>query len=790
MNQIQGSLSLNNDSQQFDFKNWLFRIIRLWPWIISSILISFTIAWLNIMTTEPIFETAASIIIKDQKKGGTQLDNQLLKELNLSGGGKLLENEIEVLKSIDLIEEVIRKNNLNIYLKEIGYFSDRTIYDREQPFNVEILNPDEVTSDIEWEIITQSDPNFLLLKTKYSENQLRLKKWYKSGKINFRFLPNEHFISPQTLISKSFKISIINPKKAAQAYKRQLQVKQLGRLTTVIQLSIQDLNYDRGTTFLHSMIEIYNQQGLKDKNQTTANTIDFLKERLSVVEDELKEVEGAVENFKRINKVTSVSSEANIYLDLAKDLDKQKAEQETKVNIVNALEKELIDNRNNPKLVPSTLGIIDPSLSVLIESHNNILLQRERFVKLAGNKNPGLEDLNNQVDNLRRSLLENVKNLRTSYDIALSDITSKDKQLNTRLNSIPLLEKQLLEISRDRNVKEQIYLFLLQKKEESSITLASSVIDSRTIEKPRGITKVKPKPKLIYLTALSIGLIIALIPMLLIDFFDTRVAGRKEIESKCMAPLVGEINYISKMNSAIQMKSNSRSVVSEQIRAIRSALSFTGKGLGQKVILITSHQAGEGKSFTSINLAASYALLNKKVVVLEFDLRKPRLLKNLGLKAENGISNILSGQSHISSVLVEIPDFNGNFFVLPSGPIPPNPAELILSLQMPKLIDELKEKFDYVIIDSPPFSLVTDANLLRQFTDATIIVLRQGYSFKEAYNEINFQVTQSPEKGIYTILNGVNKSWKYSYYAAKYNDSYGYGYGYSSSYLDEKSVSK
>jgi tyrosine-protein kinase Etk/Wzc len=780
----QYNISTNISTEEIDIKAWFFRVIRLWPWFLSFMLISLITAWYYLKITEPVFQSSASIMIKDDKKVGNSstMDNNVLKALNISGSGKLLENEIEVLKSSDLIREVILKEQLYLTFKKEQYFADKVIYGEEQPVLIEIADPEGIKMPMDWKLILY-ETSWKLQTLKGDPIIVSIGKWYRLNGIKFRFIPNKKFDEIMGgEKTASYLIHLDNLNSTVLNYKRQIVINQVGKQSTVISLSVNDSHYERGNAFLRALIKIYNQQGLNDKNLTTSNTMQFLDERLSVVERELRNVEGSVESFKRANRVTEVSEQAKAYLDMTKYVDQKKAEQETQVNIINALERELAGQGKNPRLVPNTLGVTDPSAAYLIEQHNILVLQRERIASLSGPRNPALADLDNQVKELRMNLLENVRNLRNAYIMALNDIRAQDRKLNEKLLSIPALEKQLLEISRDRNVKQQIYLFLLQKREESAIALASSVIDSRSVETPRAIKKVKPQNSLILGTAALIGLLLALIPILMIDFLDDKVGGVREVMEKSRLPILGEQNHVKKLEYPIVISSNKRDVISEQIRTIRTNISFTGKGANIKKILVTSHIPGEGKSFTSLNIAASYAILGKKVAVLEFDLRKPRLLKNLGLSANKGISNYLSGQCDLDQIIVPVnSDSNPFFHLIPSGPVPPNSAELILGERMQKLIDELESAYDFILIDTPPFSLVTDAILLKRYADISIVVLRQGYSKKDVYRDIHDKLRNGPDDPVYLVLNGVNRFMKYSYYSSKYNGSgtgYGYGYNY------------
>jgi tyrosine-protein kinase Etk/Wzc len=773
--------TITAQTEEIDFKAWFFRILRLWPWFLGFMFLSLLVAWFYLQITEPVYQSSASIMIKDDKKTGvgSTMDNNVLKALNISGSGKLLENEIEVLKSADLIREVVLKEKLYLTFTKKKYFADEVVYNDDQPFQLEIANPELISKPIYWEI--SSNNNGWTFNPKVGGAiPIDIDKWYEFDGLRFRFISDDSALIKQKFPNSSteYVIRIVNPNQAVLEYKRKIDIKQVGKQSTVISLSVDDSHYGRGKAFLGSLIRIYNQQGLNDKNLTTSNTMDFLEERLGVVERDLRTVEGTIEVFKRNNHITEVSEQAKSYMDMVKTMDQKKAEQETQVNIVNALEKEIANPSVNVRLVPNTLGVADHSATLLIEQYNNLILQRERIASLAGPKNPALADLDNQVKEVRLTLLENVRNLRKANILTLNDIKEQDRKLNEKLLSIPALEKQLLEISRDRNVKQQIYLFLLQKREESAIALASSVIDSRSVETPRGLKKVKPISALIYGTAIAIGLFLALIPILLIDFLDDKVGSVREVVEKSMLPLLGELNYVKNLDSPIAITAKNRDVISEQIRAIRTNISFTGKGSQVKKIMVTSHVPGEGKSFTSLNIAASYALLGKKVAVMEFDLRRPRLMKNLGLISKKGISNYLSGQLTIDEIIIPVDtDLGQNLHIIPSGPIPPNPSELILGERMQNLMDELEKQYDFILIDTPPFSLVTDAILLKQHADISIVVLRQGFSSKEAYRDIFDKLRSSQDDSLYVILNGVNRHQKYSYYASKYSQ-YGYGYGY------------
>ena len=495
-------------------------------------------------------------------------------------------------------------------------------------------------------------------------------------------------------------------------------------------------------------------------------------------------MEGQVQQFKSSNRITDVSVEAQQYMAQAKEVDQKKAEQQTQLNILESLEANLKANQDDPKLVPSGSGITEPSLAEMIQTHNRLVNDRERQAERLGPKNPIPVDLANQIANLRVSLIANIGNLKQAYRIALNDITRKDAELNARIRNIPQIQKNLVQIQRDQSVKEQLYFLLLQKREESAITLASTIPDSRSIEKPRSTGIVSPKKPFIIVIAFLLGLIIPIGIIYLINFFNNKIEDRDEVEQKCKAPVLGEISYVKKDTSPIVVQKGSRSIVAEQFRGIRTNISFTKPGHSPKIVLVTSHRPEEGKSFTSLNLAASYALLDKKVVVLEFDLRKPRLSAALNIHSDTGISNYLAtGATAIDSILHEVPGFEQHFWLLPAGPIPPNPAELILGERMKKLMEELNKRFDFIIFDTPPYGLVTDSSLLAAHADISVVVLRQGFTFKWVLPELNKKIADNPAQPLYTVINRVGEKNKYGSYKH-------YGYGYTEYFDTPKKIKK
>ena len=766
----------NVAEESVDIKQLLFKILRNWHWIALSLIIALTTAWLYNRYAEPLYKATASIMIKDEKKGGAGLlDNPLLKELDIGGGGKLIDNEIEVLKSYDLMEDVVRKQQLFLDIKRKGNLTNRSVFGKELPLIIRVANPDTIAVPLQWSVTRQSNAKW---KLNYGGNNEGLSltrgRWYSINGLMFQAADNPAFMvsADSANLTSEYLLNFSPVKNTVNSYSAALSVQPASKTASIITMALADPNSTRAQAALGALIDIYNRQALEDKNKVTTNTLEFLNGRLAIIEKELRTVEGQVESFKSSNRITDVSAEAQQYLEQAKEVDIQKAQQQTQLSILESLENNLKANQDNPRLVPSGSGIAEPSLAEMIQTHNRLVLEKERQAERLGPKNPIPVDLGNQIINMRASLLTNIGNLKNAYRINLNDLTGKDAELNARIRNIPKIEKNLVQIKRDQSVKEQLYFLLLQKREESAITLASTTPDSRSIERPRNTGMVSPKKNIVFSLSLLAGLLLPIGIIYLVDFFNNKINNKEEVEQKCKAPLLGEISYVKKDTSPIIVQKGSRSIVAEQFRVIRTNISFARPGHSPKIILVTSHRPEEGKSFTSLNLAASYALLNKKVVVLEFDLRKPRLSAALNIHSEAGISNYLASPNlGTDKILHEVPGFEQRFWLLPTGPIPPNPAELILGERMKELITELNQKFDYIILDTPPYGLVTDSSLLAAHAHISIVVLRQGFTFDWVLNELNKKLADQPSQSLYTVLNRVGEKNQFGNYKR-----YGYGY--------------
>lgn len=765
---------------EFDFKKWALRVISIWPWLLLSIVISISFSFVYMKMAHPIYEASAAILVKDESKGAEMIDNSSLKELGLGGNNKLVENETEVLQSPDLMENVAKQLKLYIDASRVAGIRTVSVFGNEIPFIIDVINPGDIRqvrgNNMEWIIGKNQNGYWFRNKSENRSFQFQYGKIYRSEGIDFRCTLNPNFVPDDELIADSdtsmyfYSLNLVPLNSVILNYGKKLKIDQATKLATVIDLEIRDNNQKKAVAILQSLIGSYNQMGLDDKNRVTDSTISFLNERLTAVSNDMRKIGEVVESFKTKNKVTDITTDVQQYMTLAQQVDQQKAQSETQLNIINALEENLEQNQNDPKLVPSTLGIEEPTLDLLIEKHNELILQKERVLEKSGPLNPLLIDLQEQIKEIRSRMLDNVINLKKAYSIAVNDVSKIDNRLTNKIQNVPQIEKKYLQITRDKDVQNDIYGFLLQKREEAEVTRASNLEDSRTIAQPRGFDKKWPKGILVFPIGFIIGLLIPLGCVYIKDLLHNKVGDSAQVAQFVNLPIIGSISHIKKIKSPVVIGSHSRSVASEQIRQIRTAISFTGKGKGIKKVLTTSFQPGDGKSFVSLNLAAGYALLEKKTVILEFDMRRSHLASDLGFGDREGLSSILSGKSTIDELLIELPGFNGHLFLLPAGIIPPNPVELISGARMEPLMKVLEKRFDYIVIDTPPFGIVADATLLQKFADISLVVLRQDHTSRDVYAQLKEQVSKRPDHSVYLLLNDVGKS-------KRYQGGYGYYYG-------------
>jgi tyrosine-protein kinase Etk/Wzc len=748
------------EEQDFHLQDYIRRYLRYWYLFPIFLAISFIAAFFYLQVTEPVYSARTSLLIKDEQKGLGNSQGDMLSELsNQFGGNKLVENELEILKSQTIMEQVVKDLNLDVSYTTKSGLKTINLYN-ESPV---IVKPEIITELGYHEplIIHLTDSIHFRFNDEdkvHNFGQRFNNAWgafvvTKGGKFNYQD------------ISVTFGYA----KNLAENMLRSLSVQQPNAKSTVIELTYEDVSIQRGKDVLNKLLDVYVQSSLSDKNSEASNTLKFIETRLGLITGELGDVEKDVESYKTTQGITDISAESQLFLENIKENDAKLNEVNTQISILESVDS-YIKNAGDGAVAPATYMINDPVLVSLLTKFNELELQRERYARTTTANNPLLETINTQLAGTRQAIRENVQNLRRGMDVTKQNLQGINTRFSAGLRSIPQKEREFVGIKRQQSIKEGLYLYLLQKREETALMYASTVTDSRLIDAPiSSYQPIKPKRTLVWAGAGMAGIAIPLLLINLLFLLNNTVQGRDEIEKVTHASILGEIGHMKTAKGepgedAI-IKMTSRSAVAEQFRALRTNLQYLGDG-NCRILMFTSSIGGEGKSFVSINLAASLAYSDKRVLLIGLDLRKPTLHDRLQVPNQYGASNCLIGQGKPSD-FIQSTIVHPKFDVLTSGPIPPNPSELLSNGRLPILLKELRKEYDYILIDSPPYGLVTDSSLIAEHVDATLYLVRFNYTLLDHLKRIGELQKAKRFSNLSVIFNGVN-----------YGAGYGYGYGY------------
>lgn len=752
--------------EDFNLRLFLLKYLRYWYWFVIALAVAFASAFFYLQYTVPIYKVTASLLIKDEKKGMTG-GNEMLKELDMFNGSKIVENEMEVLKSRALMEKVVDDLNLTV-----TYFTEGSLRD------TELFHQSPITLNYT-QLQTPAYTNPLYIRTLDTQHYELLDQDsqqlgtylytqpVKSDYGRFRvFLSN-----PKVPTGQLIKVRFSRRENLIEFNIKQLQVELLNQKSTVLQMNMETPVPEKGRSILAKLLDAYTYSALEDKNLEATNTLRFIEDRLKLITGELVVVEKDVESYKTSQGITDLSTEANLFLEKVKENDTKLNEVDIQLKVLEGVERYLQSGQG--PVAPATLMVTDPILTSFIERLSELELQREKIARTVQPGNPFLETLNTQIANTKQAVRESVSNQKNGLLITRSSLLGLNNRFESSISRIPRKEREFVTIQRQQNIKENLYLLLLQKREETALSYASTVTDSRIVDKPYATPRpIKPNTNLIYLIALLVGLVVPAAVLNIRELLNNRVQSRKEIEAETGLSIFGEVSLKPKEFKETVLDPQNRSFITEQFRILRTNLQYINttqeayKGKGT-VLLFTSSTSGEGKSFVTLNLAVSIAALGKKVAVLELDLRKPKLTKYLGLTREKGISNYLSG----SMDYMEIAQGTNteNLFLVSSGPIPPNPAELLSNGKIETLLEGYRDTFDFILIDTPPIGLVTDALILSPHVDACFYIVRHEVTVKRDLAFLADLKKFNKFKSLNIIFNGVNH---------RNSQEYGYGYGY------------
>jgi tyrosine-protein kinase Etk/Wzc len=760
------------ESEEISLGDLLYKFLPFWPFFVLLVIISMSGAWLYLRYKMPVYQTTATLLIKDDKNNNPGKD--LLQAFDMFGSKKSVENEVEVLQSKTLMQEVVKNLHLYAPLTVKGRVVTQSAY-LISPIVIEAREPDSLRDVKEIHFIFNDAAQSVSIENKvYPLNQ-----WVITPFGTLQFLPNKYYKPAEK--EQNLFFSLMSVKKAANNTLKEIKISSSSKESTVIDLSIEGEVPKRGEDILNELLKAYNQAAILDKNMLAANTLKFVNERLGYVVNELDSVEGKLQTFKSRNKITDISAQGKIYLETVATNDQKVSEINMRLSALDQVENYVKSNGGIGGIVPATFGIADPVLTELLKKLSDLELEYTQTKKIVPENNPAVIALVDGINKLKPGILENIQNQRKNLQAGRSDLTGTNNQFSSMLRTIPEQERELLGISRQQAIKNNIYTFLLQKREETALSFASAIADSRILDKAETLdVPVRPKKTLIYFGALIVALVLGIAIIYIKEILTRTVQERSDIEKHTDIPFLGEVMY-DRSKSPTVIAEGKRSYIAEQFRQLRTSLGFMGIDETHKKLLITSNISGEGKSFISINLGISLALMNKKVVLLELDLRKPKLSDQLNISRNIGMSNYLVGKLPVDEIIK--PTSIKNLFLIPSGPIPPNPSELISNGKLPELLAHLEKTFDYIIMDSAPITPVTDSFILSPMADVTLFIVRHDYTPKVLLQKLEERHKMNRLKNSAIIYNGVKgKGYK------KYGYGYGYGNGYG--YTDDSNDKK
>ena len=752
----------NSKGKVLSIKQLWVRYIAYWPMFIVLFLLAIIGGWIYLRYTIPLYQASAKILIKDEKKGSE--DSKTLESFNTLSSKKIIENEMEVIQSSSLINDVVKTLYLYAPVFEEGKIRPLPAYIT-SPVKIELQNLNNINKS--GKIYFKYDNKSM--RVIVSKNQYPLNAWVNTQYGTLRFVANPRYNGVTT---KNLYFSLVNPKNVMVDIQNNLKVVSASKLSTILSLGILDEVPERGEDILNELLAAYNKAIVDDKNMLAANTLAFVEERLNSVGKDLAAIEQKVQKYKANEGAIDISTQGRLFLENVSSNDQRLGQINMQMAVLNKVEEYVHANNNQGGIIPSTLGINDESLSLLVNKLSDAETKYENLKKTVGTNNPSMQALESQIEKLKPSIIENLKSQKSSLEASRSNLSSTNNQYSSVLQTIPRKERELIDISREQTLKNEIYTFLSKKREETALAHASTVSDSRVVDKAQSsILPVSPKKKVVYLAALTLALIVGIGGVTAKERFVSTILFRNEIEELTSFPIIGEISN-EKSNESIVTGTGKRTFIAEQFRELRIALNFFKGSSKKRKILITSTIAGEGKSFIATNLALSFALTGKKVVLLELDLNRPKLSINLNVNNDKGISDFLLGTKDPEEIIRRT-DTHENLFIIPSGPLPDNPSELLMNGKIEDLLDFLNGIFDYIIVDIAPVGPVTDAYVLSALCDVTLYVIRHKYTPKVFVERLDENNKIKKLKNIALVFNGILPRG-----FGKNNYGYGYGYGH------------
>lgn len=775
--------------RDLQFREVVEKYLNYWKWFLLALIVGFLLAKLYLNFERPQFEAITTIKIKNEQAGDRSALSVFQDLGVMAPANQIVEDEMEILFSKDLITEVIKslklnikiftnKNSLSNFLDDRlsfnTHFYENEIY-KNPPLEFNFLLKDSVLYNTKSEFIiyVNSINNFTL--TELIDGKLNENKRYAFGeKVRTTF--GDLIIIPSDgqnfnrLVGSNVLIKIYPVRDLAKAYAKKIHIEPKSEFSSILTIQISHSRKEGAEDFLSELVSQYNQRAIKLKDELAKSTSDFVNKRLQIISDELSDVDQSVESLKTRYKISDVASETGLNMQSGQVIENQIVQASTELEKIGYV-KEFVSTKDENELIPiDIVGINDNNVSSEINQYNLLMMQKKRLLENSTEKNPIVLNLNEQLKTLKNNIDQGLSNLESSQKISLDALNRQDMRINSRLYSAPKQERQYRDIQRQQQIKEALYLYLLEKREETAITLGVTDPNAKIIDSPESMEDpISPKRKRTYLIFIIISLLIPFSIIYLSELLDTKIHTREEVEKILNVPIIGDIPLSDDKDPFI-IKKTDYSGIAEAFRILRTNLSFILQETSDKkaqIIFITSTIAHEGKSLVASNLATALAHGGKQTLIMGLDIRAPKLKPYLGVRGNIGITNyIINSDLSIEDITIKSP-ISENLYIMSSGDIAPNPAELLMNTRIKDIFKNVKERYDYIIVDTAAYSMVTDTQLISNFADAFIYVIRAKFLDKRMLNYIRNIYTEKRLPKMCVLVNGVDPK-----------KTYGYGYGY------------
>ena len=757
------------NEDEIDLRMLFYNLKKHWHYFLFSILFFSVGALLYIRYTLPVYEATTSVIIKDTKNASKNIEDILSGDM--FGNNKNIATEIGILQSRTVLEKTFKELNLDVSFYSKSGLLNYPLY-KTTPFLVKVLAISEGIYEEEFHISSFDSSGFKL----EIEADNRFVKNFKYSRTHtygeeiktpyFSLIVSRNLPAFSFLKDKKYFFTVNSVNKLLAYYKENMSVMPLNKEATIVQITVYDKIPERALDFLNTLGKVYIGRDLEDKSSVAALTLKFVDEQLDEISKKLNASEIELQKFKEQKGTVDLSEESKAYLERVTSVDEDRVKAEIDLRSLDYLYDYVSGNKDVETLAPSSLGNPDPLLVDLITRLKGMQSKRKGLIYGSSNQSPAIKVIDEQIEQTKKALIENINSIRNLTSTSLKGLNNQLYEYENSIRKIPNLERELLGIRRNFTVNENIYLYLLQKKAETGIAKATAVSDNKVLDDASvEETPVIPDKKTVIIISFLLAFLLPVIIILLQGYIKNTINNKEDIEKLTKIPIIGVVGHLKTAEKLVVSK-NPKSSIAEAFRSIRANLMYFGLTDQNKIILITSSVGGEGKSFTTLNLATVLSLQHHKVIIIGMDLRKPQLIKELGVENNDGISTLLIGKTTLEKVIQKT-TIDG-LDIISSGPIPPNPAELLSKKETQILLDDLRNKYDYIIIDTPPVGIVSDAMLLMNYADINIFILRENYSKKEYLRSINNYYTEGKIKNLCILLNDAGTNKSYGYYSHGY----------------------